>query len=319
MTQNQDNDSPWKEILDGYFPEFMSFFFVDVNQQIDWSRGFESLDKELQKTVRDAELGRRYADKLLKVWLLQGQELWILIHVEVQAKQERNFARRMYEYHYRINDRYQHQVLSLAILADGNKKWRPNSYTYSFGGCSLDFHFPSIKLLDYADRLDYLRQSDNPFAIVVLVQVESVLVGNNKRQKLNAKLDIVRTLYEKEYSKKDILELFRFIDWMMQLPGDLELEFTAELSKLEEDKQMRYVTSIERNAIEQGMQQGMQQGEIKSKQIILARLLNNKLGLTPEEEALILSVTDSDELDDALDKVLTAQNVEEVLRKLRRQ
>ena len=54
-----DYDSPWKEILEGYFPDFMAFFFPDAAAEIDWSLGFESLDKELSQVVQDAELGRR--------------------------------------------------------------------------------------------------------------------------------------------------------------------------------------------------------------------------------------------------------------------
>lgn len=68
MTETHDEfDSPWKEILEAYFEEFMLFFFPTAHADIDWSRGVEFLDKELQQVVRDAELGRRYADKLAKV------------------------------------------------------------------------------------------------------------------------------------------------------------------------------------------------------------------------------------------------------------
>ena len=34
-----DYDSPWKEMLDGYFPAFMAFFFPAAAAEIDWSRG----------------------------------------------------------------------------------------------------------------------------------------------------------------------------------------------------------------------------------------------------------------------------------------
>ncbi len=43
------------------------------------------LDKELQPIVRQAKRGRRYVDKLVKVWLKSGQEQLDLIHIEVQA------------------------------------------------------------------------------------------------------------------------------------------------------------------------------------------------------------------------------------------
>ena len=68
-----DHDSPWKEALEGWFPEFLALLFPAVHTGIDWSRGHRFLDKELQQIVRDAETGRRYADKLVGVHRLDGQ------------------------------------------------------------------------------------------------------------------------------------------------------------------------------------------------------------------------------------------------------
>ena len=73
-TPPSDYDSPWKEALESYFPQFMAFFFPDIDAQIDWQRGWEFLDKELQQIVRDAEVGRRFVDKLVKVWRRKGGE-----------------------------------------------------------------------------------------------------------------------------------------------------------------------------------------------------------------------------------------------------
>jgi hypothetical protein len=70
--QRDDYDSPWKEILQVYFREFLVFFFPQVEVDINWDRSYEFLDNELQQVVRDAELGRRYADKLVKVCMGQG-------------------------------------------------------------------------------------------------------------------------------------------------------------------------------------------------------------------------------------------------------
>ena len=42
-----DFDSPWKEVLDRYFPAFLDFFFPNIHADIDWSRDYEMLDKEL--------------------------------------------------------------------------------------------------------------------------------------------------------------------------------------------------------------------------------------------------------------------------------
>ncbi|MFN3335574.1 MAG: hypothetical protein ACK47M_24010 [Caldilinea sp.] len=69
-TPPTDFDSPWKDNLDLLFAEFMAFFFPDAYVAIDWSRGHEYLDKELQKITADADTGRRTVDKLVKVYLL---------------------------------------------------------------------------------------------------------------------------------------------------------------------------------------------------------------------------------------------------------
>lgn len=99
-----DYDSPWKEVLDKYFEAFMAFFFAEAHADIDWGRGYEMLDKELQRIVRQSKHGRRVVDKLVKVWLKNGKETWLLIHIEIQVWRERGFPRRMHVYNYRIFD-----------------------------------------------------------------------------------------------------------------------------------------------------------------------------------------------------------------------
>lgn len=96
LPETSDYDSPWKEALERYFPQFLEFFFPQIHAEIDWSRGWTFLDKELQQVVRDADLGRRLVDKLVKVWKLDGTETAILIHIEVQGQRESDFAERMF-------------------------------------------------------------------------------------------------------------------------------------------------------------------------------------------------------------------------------
>jgi hypothetical protein len=106
LAETTDYDSSWKAVLERYFPQFLEFFFPQIHAEIDWQRGWEFLDKELQQVVRDAELGKRLVDKLVKVWRLDGTETFVLIHIEVQGQVDARFAERMFEYHYRLRDRY---------------------------------------------------------------------------------------------------------------------------------------------------------------------------------------------------------------------
>lgn len=70
MAQNNDQDSPWKLILREYFQDALVFFFPDIAQVIDWQHPVEFLDKEFQQISPDAEVGKRFADQLVKVHYL---------------------------------------------------------------------------------------------------------------------------------------------------------------------------------------------------------------------------------------------------------
>src|SRR5260370_18096465 len=178
-----DFDSPWKEALDIYFQAFLAFFFPLIHEDIDWLRGFESLDKELQQIAPKAAHGRRYVDKLVKVWRKNGREVWVLLHVEVQTQRQRSFARRMYVYNYRIFDRYNRRVVSLAVFADDDPNWRPDRYEDDLWGWSLRMTFPPVKLLDYTDREEELEADANPFARVVLAHLKALQTRRDPQQR----------------------------------------------------------------------------------------------------------------------------------------
>jgi len=257
MDQATDYDSPWKDALDRWFPAFLAFFFPEIHADIDWSRGHEMLDKELQQVVREAELRRRHVDKLVKVWRRDGAEAWVLIHVEVQSQAEGDFPLRMYVYNYRLFDRYNRVVVSLAVLADERPDWRPNQFRSALWGCSAGIEFPMVKLLDFAADAEALEANPNHFATVVLAHLKTQQTSIDPEARHRWKLRLVKGLYERGLQRKDIEELFRFIDWLMVLPDGLDRQFWLEVQQYEKEKQMPYVTSVERMAKEEGLQEGM--------------------------------------------------------------
>jgi hypothetical protein len=277
-----DYDSPWKEVLERYFEDFMAFFFPDAHADIDWSKGYEFLDKELQQVVREAELGRRLVDKLVKVWRKDGGEVWVLSHVEVQGQEETDFAERMYTYNYRIFDRYRHQVASLTVLADERAGWRPDRFGYELWGCKVGFQFPAAKLLDYRNRWAELEANPNPFAVVVMTHLKAQETRGKGEERQRWKWYLTRRLYERGYAREDILHLFRFIDWVMRLPEELEEGFWRNVQQYEEEQRMRYVTSVERIGMRKGREQGLQQGLLKATREAVMDALEIRFGGAPQ-------------------------------------
>ncbi|MEA5596694.1 cytosolic protein [Rivularia sp. UHCC 0363] len=306
-------DSPWKEILQLYFQDFMLFFFPQFHAQIDWSKEPVFLDKELQQVIRDAELGKRLVDKLVKIYLLDGTESWILIHIEVQGQEEDEFSRRMYVYNYRIFDCYNRSVVSIAILGDANSDWRPHQFGYNLFGCRLDFQFPIVKLIDYRQRFEELEASSNPFATLVMAHLIGLETGDNRTQRKQRKIALIRGLYEKGFEREKVVNLFRLIDWMLTLPLELEREFWREYREYEESKDMRYVTSVERIGIEQGIEQGIKQGTKQGLIKGIALGLQLKFGdsgtnLLPEIE----EIGDVDVLSAVLDAIAFVETIEQL-------
>ena len=262
--QNTNYDSPWKEIIEDYFPQFIEFFFYDAYCEIDWERPYEFLDTELQQLEPDAEIGKRLVDKVAKVWLLDGEEAWVLIHVEVQGQYDSKFPERMYIYNYRLFDRHKKRVISLAVLADEETNWRPASYGYQLGGCRVSLEFPTVKLLDYEAQWEILEETENPFGLVVMAHLKTKATSQDPESRLQWKLRLVRSLFARGYSREQIIGLFRFIDWIMLLPKELANSFKVELRNDREANRMRYVTSIERLAKEEGVIQNARESVIET-------------------------------------------------------
>jgi hypothetical protein len=241
-----DFDSPWKEALDVYFRAFLRLFFPAIHDDIDWSRPVERLDKEFQQLVPRAAQGRRTVDKLVKVWRRNGRAAWVLVHVEVQAQRDRTFTKRLCVYNCRIFDAYERDVVSLAVLADGEPNWRPRAYRRGLWGCTMRMTFPPAKLLDYRGREAELEASANPFAKVVLAHLKTLETRDDPRDRRAWKFRIARGLHECGFADEDVGKLLKLVDWLMELPRALERDYRRELHEYEEGLRMPYVTSYER-------------------------------------------------------------------------
>ncbi len=255
-----DYDGAWKEAIEAYLPDCLGLLLPAIHGDIDWSQPAEFLDTELQRVAPQAEVGRRAVDKLIKVRRRNGTDAWVLLHVEVQHQQSGDFAGRMYHYYARLREHFNQPVASVGILGDEHAQWRPNRHESRLWGSTLTFEFPVVKLLDYRDRWEELATSVNPFAGVVMAHLRSLETRGDADQRRQAKVALVRWLFERGYDQQQVRQLFRFIDWLLLLPREAEHAFRVELHALEGEKTMPYITSIERLAREEGIEQGREQG-----------------------------------------------------------
>ena len=281
VQEKDEQDSPWKRILNQYLQEAVEFFFPDVARIVDWSKAPVFLDKEFGQIAPDAKHGKRYADQLVQLQRKKGPPIVLLLHIEIQASPEKEFAERMFVYAIRIFDYFRQPAVSVAILCDANPKWRPNHYSFSLPQTSMNFEFGTVKLLDYADRWEELQTSKNPFAWVVMAQLKMLETKQDKPTRKIWKMRLVRQLYESGYNQTDVINLFHLIDWLLKLPQVLEREFWQELQVYEEERRMPYITSVERIGIEKGIKKGIKKGIEKGERSLILRQLNRRVGEFP--------------------------------------
>ena len=79
-------------------------------------------------------MGKQVGDMLFKVWLKDGGECWLFIHIEIQGSYEKAFPRRMFEYNTAVYKLYNREVVSLAVLCDERPSWRPTTFGYGRWG-----------------------------------------------------------------------------------------------------------------------------------------------------------------------------------------
>ena len=174
-------------------------------------------------------------------------------------------------------------------------------FGYTLWGCEMGIRFPAIKLLNFAARWEELEASDNPFAVAVMAHLKARETKEDAIERQRWKFALIRRLYEKRYDRKKITDLFCFIDWLMQLPEELEHLFWQELEQYEEEKSMPYVTSVERIGIKKGQAAW------------LLRLLVRKFGAEVNEGVRKrIAAADTSRLEEWGERILTATSLTEV-------
>ena len=129
----------------------------------------------------------------------------------------------------------------------------------------------------------------------------------------------MRLLHEKNFSEQETQELFRILDWMMRLPPMEEQLFKVEYDQMTKEMGMRYVTSIERLAKEEGRQQGVlegrEQGVLEGREqmlVVIERLFARRFGVLPEWARERLRGGSPQELEMWSDRLFDAASLEAV-------
>lgn len=75
-------DRLWKGIIEDLFADFLHYFRPHLAQnEVDFSKGFEFMDKDLDILLPESERSLRHADKLVKFYTKTGGYKFVLLHI----------------------------------------------------------------------------------------------------------------------------------------------------------------------------------------------------------------------------------------------
>jgi hypothetical protein len=233
------NDILWKGILEKVFDDLLRFIFPDAEKELDLRRGFEFLDKELNEMYPhpDRPSQTRFVDKLVKAYRKDGLERWMLVHIEIQGEKDPHFARRMFQYYYRILDRYDRPVTAIAIFTGRDSKKMPDRFEDHCMGTHQVYQYNTLRIADYPD--EDLSASENPFALVLLAAKKALLTGKNlDKELLKQKLLVAKLLYSRGlFTKPKIQAVLSFLHNYIRFDKpQTNLIFTYELDRITQQK-----------------------------------------------------------------------------------
>jgi predicted transposase YdaD len=121
-------------------------------------------------------------------------------------------------------------------------------------------------------------------------------------------------------SKDDIRKLFRLLDWILDLPDELQEQFREDVHHYEQEKSMPYLSSLERMALEEGRKKGREEGReegLKAGRDGVAVALEAKFG-RPGRKLLarVRRINDIAELRRLAKIIKTAKTADDVQRQL---
>ncbi|MFN8575240.1 MAG: hypothetical protein U0354_00135 [Candidatus Sericytochromatia bacterium] len=277
-------DEKWKSLISKYLKDFLSFFMPDLYKEVDFDKGYEFLDGELNKIKIDSKSKNKRSDRLVKLFLKNGSEQYLLVHIEIQGYFEEDFSKCMFKYFYRVADLHNsYNITAISVYTEDKEDFKPNTFTHNLFGTELTYKFNIYKVLEQKEKA--LKESNNIFAFVVLSVLYSLKAKNNQKTKLGFKVELTKLLINKKYSEEDILELFEFINLFLNFKNEkYDNLFYEELDKMPKTKEKESLSSYDKFLLK------------KRNHEIVINMLKIGLDIKVISQATDLTVTEIEEL-----------------------
>ncbi|HVA90313.1 MAG TPA: hypothetical protein VNL71_10780 [Chloroflexota bacterium] len=338
------HDQYFKELLKGYFHQFLSLFLPEIARRID-PESIEFLDTTDFTDHPEGE--QRIADLMAKVRALDGSPETVIVHTEIESEPEGEFGYRMWEYNALATLRLGPPVISIALLpfivGQGIELARYTETVLGRVYTRLEYWRIPLRGMDAG----YYLAADVPMGMPL-----AALMRPDQGSSVDLKVAIYTRLWREDLAPGTRAMFFNFVQTYLRLTDDEYAEFlrrtapegdvtmeTLERTWLDEQIER----GIEEHApwadklvergiaqgvaqgmaqgmaqgvaqgIAQGVAQGMAQGALQAKRGTLVRQIRARFSTTPADLEERLAHLDEQALDRLIDRVVIVATSDELL------
>jgi hypothetical protein len=248
-------DGPWKEAIELFYEWFQKFFFPEAAAEIDWQRGWESLNKELQRILPEAAVGTWFSDALVLAYTPEGDTRYL--HTEVQCQREDEFENRLDDYNCMMKLRFKHPIITQILLGDDSPTWLPNEYVHSCAGYEKKVKYPAVKILRFRGQEEELLKHANPIALLVVAHLLTLSTGTEEKARREGKLRLLKNVVDRKMDGEDTFHLSRLIDWMVDLPREGHEQVWEAMREYAQEAQMPFLSYPEQIGYDRGTKESL--------------------------------------------------------------
>ncbi|MBQ7151921.1 MAG: hypothetical protein IJR94_06665 [Synergistaceae bacterium] len=270
IESQNDYDGLWKDFIQVFWREILKRFLPKLYKDADLNREPEFLDKEFRDLLGDSEFEdekapKRFVDNLLRIFLKDGGEEWVLLHIEIQGPGGENFSLRMFRYYCLIFTHHNRAPVALAILTAKRPKKEsvPGIYEKNLYGTEVLYKYNVVKAYELSD--EELTASDSLVDLFIYALKIEERYKKSEKIKFGYARKVYRLLEKKNFSKQDSRFLF-FIQRAIRLKSELYEKLMNEKRIIENGGKiiMREKTPAEK-IFEKGKAEGLEEGKAEGK------------------------------------------------------
>jgi len=237
-------DRAWKAVLPIIIKDIIEYFSFSLFESIDWAQGIEDAKEELDVLYYFSSAQDRIADAVFKVILKQpvdekvihissfgkmiciGNVAYIILHIEVQNQKTLDFGLRMHQMQYRLLDRYEAPIYSLALTSFYTKDIE--NFSYKVAETEIGCKFRCVNLLYFnteEGQKELAQMKSAQKLLPFIIEVHLFLFYSDKdeekevsEEKMNLKLE---SLYEEfasyRFTKEEKQAFFMYLGELFRL------------------------------------------------------------------------------------------------------